>query len=156
MALFRGRTTVQSLRRAGELVALANAARQESVFMLAVVEEHAPLPTLEARVELVSLLRRVNGLVDRSAVVFEGEGFRAASVRAVVAGVSLFSRPEYPHRVFASVGSAARFLCGGRPDGPAPHRVIRMVDVARRAPGNQTFLPWLQDPLPSKSTLRPR
>ena len=155
LALFRGRTTVQALRRAGQLVPELHASSKELVFMLTVVEEQASLPALEVRMELVSFLKGVNGQVDRSAVVFEGEGFRAASVRAVVAGVSLFSRPDYPHRVFGSVGSAARFLSGGRQGVLVPHRVIRMVQEARRAPGTQTFLPWMHG-VPSTASLRPR
>lgn len=143
LALWRGKTTVVALRRGAEILANHAAACGNRALLLTVVEQHVPLPTLEARMELVSLLTKANGLVERSALVFEGEGFRAASVRAVVAGVALFSRPDYPHRVFASVGSAARFLGAGKPDAPAPHRVIRMVNEARRLPGTQTFLPWL-------------
>jgi len=156
LALWRGKTTSGAVRRGSEILAEHAAAWDGRVLLLTVVEENVPLPALEARMELVSLLKNANGLVERSALVFEGEGFRAASVRAVVAGVSLFSRPEYPHRVFASVGAAARFLGGGRKDAPAPHRVIRMVNEARHAPGTQTFLPWLAGANQTGDGLRPR
>jgi hypothetical protein len=155
LALWRGRTTVAGLLRGGEILAQHAASCSGRSLLLTVVEEHVPLPPLEARIELVSLLQRANGLVERSALVFEGEGFRAASVRAVVAGVSLFSRPEYPHRVFASVGAAARFLGGGKSDSPPPHRVIRMVNEARRAPGTPMGVPWAPAAPPTGS-LRPR
>jgi len=156
LALWRGNTTAGAVRRGSEILAEHAAAWGSRVWLLTVVEENVPLPALEARMELVSLLKNANGLVERSALVFEGEGFRAASVRAVVAGVSLFSRPEYPHRVFGSVGAAARFLAAGRTDAPAPHRVIRMVNEARHAPGTQTFLPWLAGANPNGDGLRPR
>jgi hypothetical protein len=156
LAVWRRNTTVAAVRRGDQV--LAQHAREcgQRVFLLTVVEENSPLPPLDARVELAECLRRASTIVARSALVFEGEGFRAASVRAVVAGISLFSRPEYPHRVFASVGSAARFLGGGLGASPAPHRVIRMVNEARRAPGTQTFLPWLAGASPVGEALRPR
>jgi hypothetical protein len=156
LALWRGKTTSSAVKRGSEVLAEHAAVWGGRVLLLTVVEENVPLPALEARVELVSLLKNANGRVERSALVFEGEGFRAASVRAVVAGVSLFSRPEYPHRVLASVGAAARFLAGGNIDAPAPHRVIRMVSEARHAPGTQTFLPWLAGANPAGDALRPR
>lgn len=156
LALWRGKTTLAGLRRAGELVPLLFGSRQEPILMLTVIEEGAPLPPLEVRVELVSFLKRVNGLIDRSAIVFEGDGFKATSVRAVVAGVSLFSRPDYPHRVFGSVGSAARFLAGGKNGSPPPHRVLRMVNEARRAPESPTFLPWVPAPDQTSTAPRPR
>jgi hypothetical protein len=152
LALFRGRTTVQAVRRAGQLVSELHASRQEPVLVLTVIEEQAPVPPLDSRMELVGFLKKVNGLVGRSAVVFEGEGFRAATVRSIVAGVSLFSRPDYPHRVFASVGAAARFLANGRNDVIAPHRVIRMVAELRRAPTSQAFIPWMQGTSANDST----
>lgn len=156
LALFRGRTTVQAVRRSAQLVAELQASSQEQVLVLTVLEEHSVVPPLDVRVELVSYLKRVNGLVDRSAVVFEGEGFRAATIRSIVAGVSLFSRPDYPHRVFASVGSAARFLANGRNGVLPAHRVIRMVQEVRRAPNTQTFVPWIQGPPPSGPVVQSR
>jgi hypothetical protein len=143
LGLWRGKTTVGAVRKATQLLAAHATALQAPLLLLTVTEEKVPLPTLEARMELVSFLKSANGLVERHAVVFEGEGFRAASIRAVVAGVSLFSRPEFPSRVFGSIGAAARFLAAGRANGPAPHRVIRLVSEARRDPGTQTLLPWL-------------
>jgi hypothetical protein len=156
LAVWRGNTTVAAVRRGDQVLAQYAAECGERVFLLTVVEENSPLPPLEARMELAACLRRASTVVARSALVFEGEGFRAASVRAVVAGISLFSRPEYPHRVFASVGSAARFLAGGLSASPAPHRVIRMVNEARRAPGTQSFLPWLAGAPQVGEALRPR
>lgn len=156
IAVFRGKTTVQAIRRSGQLVSELHALRRDPVLVLTIVDELFVMPTLDARTELVAYLKRVNGLVDRSAVVFEGDGFRAASVRSIVAGVSLFSRPDYPHRVFASVGAAARFLANGRMDSIAPHRVIRMVQEVRRTPSNPAFMPWVQEPPPVGPRAVPR
>jgi hypothetical protein len=144
LAVWRGNTTVAAVRLGDQVLAQHAEERGERVFLLTVVEENCPLPPVEARVELAACLRRASAVVARSAVVFEGEGFRASSVRAVVAGISLFSRPEYPHRVFASVSSAARFLASGLGvASPGAHHLIGMVNGARRAQGTQTFVPLL-------------
>ncbi|HKO91212.1 MAG TPA: hypothetical protein VJU61_08670 [Polyangiaceae bacterium] len=156
LGLWRGKTSVGAMQRAGQLLTQYVAERQSPVLLLTVVEENAPLPSLEARVELVSFLKASNGLVERHGLVFEGEGFRAASIRAVVGGVSLFSRPDYPYRVFGSVGSAARFLAAGKNGSPAPHRVLRMVSEARRDRGSPTIVPWLTPQPQASSSLPPR
>jgi hypothetical protein len=156
VGLWRGKTTAAAMQRVGQLVNRYAIERQAPLLILTVVEKNAPLPPSEARAELVSFLKGSNGLVERHAVVFEGEGFRAASIRAVVAGVALFSRPDYPYRVFESVGAAARFLAAGRNGTLAAHRLVRMVAEARRDPGTQTLLPWLTPPARGADSLRPR
>ncbi|MET0387426.1 MAG: hypothetical protein ABW321_15765 [Polyangiales bacterium] len=45
-----------------------------------------------------------------SALVFEGMGFGAATVRAVVAGIALVARHPFPYRVFAYVGAALEWF----------------------------------------------
>jgi len=156
VAVFRGRTTVAGLRRGREVIAQHSAACNGPILLLTLIEANAPLPHLDARVEIIALLKEANGKVERSGIVFEGEGFRASTVRAIVAGVSLFSRPEFPHRIFASVGSAARFLVGGRSGGMGPHRVIRVANEARRAPATPAFVPWIPDAGQATNALRPR
>jgi hypothetical protein len=156
VAVFRGRTTVAGLRSGREVIAQHAAACNGPILLLTLIEANAPLPQLDARVEIITLLKEANGKVERSGIVFEGEGFRASTVRAIVAGVSLFSRPEFPHRIFASVGGAARFLVGGRNGGMGPHRVIRVANEARRARPDPAFVPWMSDAAPPTNALRPR
>lgn len=144
IAVFTGRTSFAAVKRCEQVFDQYQQQLAAPLLLLTVVDLAASLPALEVRMELVASLHRANGRVLRSAVVFEGEGFKAASVRAVVAGISLFARPAYPHRVFSRVGSAARFLAGG-PDGkPAPHLLIRAVNQARARQGAiGSFPPWL-------------
>jgi hypothetical protein len=157
LSVWKGPTTVQLLRRGEQFMEQHLGRRGEPLLLFTVIEDKAPLPSLEARVELAAYLKRCNGKLERSVLVFEGEGFRAASVRAVVAGVSLFSRPAYPHRVFGNVSEAARFLAGGKSGSPAPHMLIRMVHEARRHPSTNSFMPWLPIGTPQPGTFsRPR
>jgi hypothetical protein len=43
-------------------------------------------------------------------VAFEGAGFRAAAVRAVVSGVSLAAKLTYPRKSFACIQDAAAWV----------------------------------------------
>lgn len=141
LGVWRGKTTVGTVRSATQILAEYARSRQSPIVVLTLVEQNAPLPPIEARTELVSFLKAANGFVARHGLVFEGEGFRAASIRALVAGVALFSRPEYPYRILSSVAAAARFLASGNGAPPA-HRTIQMVAEARRAAGIQSAMPW--------------
>jgi hypothetical protein len=59
--------------------------------------------------------------------------------------------------VFGSIGAAARFLASGKANGTlAPHRLLRMVNEARRHVGTQTMLPWMLPQPPLGSELRSR
>ena len=140
----RGKTSLAAVRRCEQAIDEQFRRNGELVLLLTIVDMIAPLPPLEVRMEIAGALHRLNGKLARSGVVFEGEGFRAASVRAVVAGVSLFARATYPHRIFSRVGAAARFLAGGADGSPAPHKLIRAVSQARARQGaSPSFAPWL-------------
>jgi hypothetical protein len=153
---FRGRTSAGTVRRCEHLIDEHARRRREQVMLLTIVDVEAPLPALEVRTEIAGALHRLNGKLARSAVVFEGEGFRAASVRAVVAGVSLFARAAYPHRIFSRVGAAGRFLAGGADGLPPPHELIRAVSQARARQGSPpSFAPWLPTATPPPA-FRPR
>lgn len=133
LIFWRGRTTVAGLHCADRFVTELVERRKNFALVLTVVDAAAPLPPLEARGEIVKCLRRGNGRVERSAVVLEGDWIRAASVRAIVAGVSLFAAPNYPHRYFSNMIAALHFLGVEqlRPD--AVQRLTELLSAARGA-----------------------
>jgi hypothetical protein len=157
LAVWRGTMTLPALRRAEQLLDQQDQRHPGQLLILTVLEATACLPTLAARAALVALLQRSGGKVERSAWVIEGEGVRAAGMRAVVAGASLFARPAYPNRAFNTVAAAARFLSGGKGGSAKAELLIRMVQEARRQAGKSAFLPWLAAPDAQKSaSLRQR
>jgi hypothetical protein len=81
------------------------------------------------------MLKEHGGVIRCSAVVYEGDGFRAATLRAVVTGIALLSRPLYPHVVFASSISAVNWTARHfSQDGPAWAEQMRnAVDELRVA-----------------------
>lgn len=82
----------------------------KNVFLLTVVEHGAPMPAAPTRDALASFLASCTGQMVLSAVVHEGTGFRAAAVRSVVTGLALMANLPYPHKVFATVEDACRWL----------------------------------------------
>jgi hypothetical protein len=145
MCVWRGQTTLKAIERSEVELRAFRAGQSEPSLLMTIVAETARLPDFEGRVLLSKILKQFSGQIERSAVVIEGDGFRALSSRAVATGVTLFSRTPYPHRVFATVGTAARFLVGGRHGSPAPHLVIRAVRDARRQRATEGYAPWLTE-----------
>jgi hypothetical protein len=62
-----------------------------------------------------------------TAVVVEGTGFKAAAVRAVVAGLRLVTRTSFPRRAFDTVGPASQWIYGDLlQSATAPRDVVEM------------------------------
>lgn len=76
---------------------------------LIVVPQGSKLPESDARAVLSGLPTELGRGVG-VALAFEGSGFRAAAVRAVLSGIMLLSRHRVPHDVFPSVERAAGWL----------------------------------------------
>jgi hypothetical protein len=113
---------------------LAQLARtHRDVALLQVIEEGALAPDADARRAISNMLKQHGGVIRCSAVVYEGDGFRAATLRAVVTGIALLSRPLYPHVVFASSISAINWTARHYShDGPAwAEQVRNAVDELR-------------------------
>lgn len=133
VAVWRGQTSIPAIH-AGEKLLKAHAAKYPAgILLLTVIEENAPPPGLAERTALGKMLKNSEGRTRRSAVIFEGSGFRAATVRSVVTGVLLFSSPPFPHKVFATVPTAATFLAATEKIDPkrTAKRIVEVVAEAR-------------------------
>jgi hypothetical protein len=89
--------------------------RPGGIAAFVLVAEHVALPAGSARTQLARLLREHAPSIRASCVAVEGSGFRAATVRSVLAGMSFIVRPGYPHRVTDSLIASADWLaatCG--------------------------------------------
>lgn len=68
------------------------------VLLLTIIHDKAPAPAPAARTAIAEWLK--NGhYIKASAVVMEGQSFRAAFVRGVVTGLTLLARQPFPHQV---------------------------------------------------------
>ncbi|MBK9264645.1 MAG: hypothetical protein IPM54_33275 [Polyangiaceae bacterium] len=108
--VWRGTTTVDAARALEQTVRIAAARSDGAGVLLGVVDTGAPPPEPDVRKALADSLAAGAGFVRASALVFEGEGFRASMVRAVATGLSMLARLPYPHESFSSVSAAAKWL----------------------------------------------
>lgn len=110
MSLWRTATTHEAMLRFHNFAAKAVASRKDPVAFLTVVEANADLPDPSARDELAAMFRKLAESVACSALVFEGQGFKAAAVRGITTGVNLVARQPFPHKVFSNVDEAGGWL----------------------------------------------
>jgi hypothetical protein len=103
--IWRCRTTSEAYERATPLARALFAKFPAGIGVLQVVEVDAVPPDSEARRKFVDFLR-LKGLKHYS-VTHEGTGFKAASVRAIVAGGHALSRAVCEHSVHAKLSAAA-------------------------------------------------
>jgi len=107
--VWRDKTTFEGVTALEQL--LDGFARDRSdVFLLTVVEERARIPSFPVRDALATVLDNEASRLCLSAVVYEGTGFRAAAVRAVVSGLALMSKISARHRVFSTVADATAWF----------------------------------------------
>jgi hypothetical protein len=85
----------------------------QGVGVLQVLEINATPPDAEAREKVLEFLHFCGGRVTHHSLVYGGSGFRAAAVRAIIAGFYLAARPRFAHKVFASLPQAVEWhaLC---------------------------------------------
>ncbi len=106
--------------------------------LMTILEPCAQRPDPVARDALTTLMHEGSIWIQVSALVFEGSGFIAATVRGIVTGISLIARQSFPHRVFDSVGDASRFIeCTQSPTNQTPFAAWRteasVAELRRRA-----------------------
>ena len=101
--------TAQQAQQAAEV--LTTLGRTENhVMVLAVLGSTAPAPANAVRASISNAFTRLGPQVHAVANVVEGEGFRAATLRAVVTSMALVIRPTYPVKMTPTIEEAADFL----------------------------------------------
>lgn len=96
--------------RAARVLALELSRSQfPEVGTIAIVPADAGLPSADARDSLAHLPGDL-GKATALALVREGDGFRASTIRAVLTGIMLVSRNNVPHQVFSATDSASSWL----------------------------------------------
>lgn len=110
--VWRKKTTARAVEALGELCAKHIEGAGRPGVLLGLVEPTSAPHEAEAKAAVAAMMRNDRGgrLVG-SALVFEGQGFGAATVRFMATGLAMLARPAYPHRTFSSPADGARFLC---------------------------------------------
>lgn len=119
-------------RTAAELLSTL-AKREPRMLVLAVLGPDTPPPESAVRDTLARKLADVGAKVRGVANVVEGQGFRSATMRAVLTGMALVIRPTYPQVACASILEGSRFV--------AEHSELRLDASAVAAAVRELRLP---------------
>lgn len=84
--------------------------------LFTIIEARAPAPPADVRGALARYMANSGDVIKMSSVAFEGSGFHAAMIRSVVTGLTMLARQPFPHKVFANVEDAARWMAVGLRD----------------------------------------
>lgn len=131
LCLWRGQTTHQAVIELHSISASLAKRTPNKVGHLTVVEQGAAMPSSVVRDELAKVLRGVATSVACSALVFEGGGFLAATVRAITTTLNQVARQPYPHRVFATVDEATAWMGSLSPQLKQDHLQNEMLQLRR-------------------------
>lgn len=108
--LWRDRTTLHGVAKLEQEGMAFARGHSNDCALVTIIETGAKMPEPGAREALARALKALGGTVVISGVAFEGDGFFAASVRAVVVGLTVLARQPFPHRVFGTVGEIAEWF----------------------------------------------
>jgi len=110
VCVWHGDTTTSGVSRITRELNMFSASHPRGFGLITLVEAKASMPETAERNAIAELLRSFGEKIAASALIFEGEGFRAAAVRSVVAGLNLLARQPYPHKVFGTSEEASNWL----------------------------------------------
>lgn len=124
ISVWDGPATTTHARAAAALLASVHRA-EKSMLVLAVLGPNNPPPDGEVRDIIAQQVTKCEDRIRAVSQVIEGQGFRAATIRAVLTGMSLVLRTKRPEKVCNTVEEAASFL--------APHTQGRVsaFDITR-------------------------
>lgn len=125
ITVWRHQTHEHAVLNLKPVIAALKTLHPAGIAMVTVLEPHAELPTPGARQELPKLFREVAKGMSCSALVCEGEGFRAAAVRALTTTFNMIAAQPFPHRVFSTVDAAETMLLAGLPPSGQGERLER-------------------------------
>ncbi len=82
----------------------------DGIALITIVEAGTPMPPAPARDAIAQFLRSGSSYIKASAVLFEGNSFRASAVRSVATGLTLLAKQAFPHKFFVDSGEANAFI----------------------------------------------
>jgi hypothetical protein len=130
LSVWNGPSTPEHARQAAALLA-AVARAEDKILMMAVLGPEVPPPDAAVREILSEQIQKIEKQILATANVIEGQGFRAATIRAVITGMGLVIRPPYPQKVFARVEQGAAFLAENSQGRLSASNVVRAVHDLR-------------------------
>jgi|SRR5690606_12214812 hypothetical protein len=109
IAVWEAPATERSAMSAAQVLRMLGAGRDD-VYMLAVLSTNTPPAGNEVRDIISAAVRDLGAKVRATATVVEGEGFRAAAMRAALLGMNMIMRRSHPQKSFGTLGEAVSYL----------------------------------------------
>ena len=109
IALWRVHTRLEGIEKYVKHVAALAGQHSSGIGLITIVPPKAVPPESEVRGRLARAFSEAPNVMG-SAICFEGSGLRATIVRSVVTGLTIMSRPVFPHKVFASRAAGVTFV----------------------------------------------
>lgn len=103
---------------------------------IVVLRSDVPAPKDSARANIRRVLVEFGTVVNAGAIVVEGTGFIAATLRSVLSLMNLASRPSYPLKVFGSLSEACYWLprqIGGKRRTVSPLELLGVIEEVKVA-----------------------
>jgi len=108
IVLWRVDTLPEDVAFASELLARLAKMHPEGVGLFQSVEDTClKTPSGPTKEAIARLLRDGRSYIKASTILFNGQGFRAAIVRAVATGLISLTRPGFPHQAHTTIEEAA-------------------------------------------------
>jgi hypothetical protein len=107
IAVWIDETPVAAIHHAQVMLASLAEAYPEGIAFLQVIGEDNPGIDAEARAALTQLLQTSRSFLREAPVVYEGDGFRAASFRAIITGLLKPRTLSFSQRVYSTLETAA-------------------------------------------------
>jgi hypothetical protein len=107
IAVWVDQTRVDAVQRAQQIIERLAADWSDDIAFLQVFGEDVQHVDAPARTALMTLLAAGSGSIRDAPVVYEGTGFRAAAIRAIVTGLLTQRGYGFSHRVYSRVEDAA-------------------------------------------------
>lgn len=133
LQLWHRDTTLEGVAALRAVIGRVASDSPQGLRLLVVVEPHASMPSSEARAGIAAIMRERSGSIRATSLAFEGIGFRAASVRAVVAGLNVLAHHPFPYKVFATVPEALAWDAMAPTGSGAPPQVLAELIQSLRA-----------------------
>jgi hypothetical protein len=127
-------TQTEAMRMVADMLWRLASQFPAGIGLLQVVGERHPPLRGQTRSELNRMLRAAAGYLRCSTLVFEGQGFRAAAMRGLAAGLVMLARWPFPHQVCRTLQAALDLQMAHLPPGlPDLDRAAfsRAVDILR-------------------------
>jgi hypothetical protein len=131
LQIWHKQTTLAGVAAFRHGVSKLAAERREGLRVLVIVEPGASLPPRECRSEIAEVMVGHKRSIRAAGLAFEGTGFGAASIRAVVTGLNLLAQHPFPYRVFSSISEALAWEPMASPGGTPAILAARTIRAFR-------------------------